>query len=297
MATKRQTSGAGTKRAKGGSRQGQGGSRAQGAGAKKDAATPETRSRPANPNILERGDIFFFYRPDVEEESPTSLLDVRRFHVVLRPGDSDVLRLLTIGRKTLPGEADGDRNHWGFVERVFRDPGELRQMLAGGTYETETRGDRHLPAARPVGEGVYCLARRGRSSILAYALELPAEPGEVQRAFHIEKQGHFVLSVKNPEAARPPGIGLDEEQKAEFPDELMERFGARKWIAADPPEFLNYEGAEIVLIGGRDEEAGQLANYDLEPDPEDETSADVFQELELERSDRAVGPLFEGTWE
>ena len=38
-----------------------------------------------NPNILERGDIFFFYRPDVEEESPGRLLDVRRFHVVLRP--------------------------------------------------------------------------------------------------------------------------------------------------------------------------------------------------------------------
>ncbi len=294
MATKGRSTGAGTRRAKGVARKAQGGARALKA---HDRAGPsETWNRPSNPNFLERGDIFFFYRPDVDEESPTSLLDVRRFHLVLRPGGGDVLRVLTIGRKTLPGEADGDRNHWGFVERVFRDPAGLREMLSGGTYETQTRGERRLPAARPVGEGVYGLVRRGRSSILAYALELPEEVGEVQRAFHVEKRGHFVLSVKNPEAARPPGIGLDSAQRAEFPDELMERFGARKWIAADPPEFLNYEGAEIVLISGRDEEAGQLSD-DLEPDPEDEDSADVFQELGLERSGPAVGPLFEGSWQ
>ncbi len=297
MATKRQTSGTGTKRSQGAAKKRgdvSGGRRKQDAAASSPA---ETRAPATDPSMLERGDIFFFYRPDVEEESPRSLLDVRRFHVVLRPEDSDVLRLLTIGRKTLPGEADGDRNHWGFVERVLRDPADLRELLAGGTYETETRGERHLPAARPAGEGVYGLARRGRSSVLAYDLELPHEPGEVQHAFHIERQGRFILSVKNPEASRPPGIGLDEGQKAAFPDELMERFGARKWIAADPPDFLNYEGAEIVLIGGRDEETRMLADLELDPDPEDERSADVFRQLDLERTDRTVRPLFEGSWE
>jgi hypothetical protein len=119
----------------------------------------------------------------------------------------------------------------------------------------------------------------------------------VQRAFHIEKQGRFVLSIKNPEAPRPAGIGLDEERKAEFPEELMGRFGARKWIAADPPQFLDDEGAEFVLIGGREEAAGDLAEFDLEPDGEDERSADIFAELHLERSDRTVRPLFEGSWE
>ena len=123
--------------------------------------------------MLERGDIFFFYRPDVEQDSPNRLLDVRRFHVVLRPEGRDVLRLITIGRKTLPSKDDGDRNHWGFVDRVFRSPDELHEALSGGTYETETRGERHLPRARPAGEGVYALARAGRSSVLAYALELP----------------------------------------------------------------------------------------------------------------------------
>jgi hypothetical protein len=246
-------------------------------------------------NVLERGDIFFFYRPDVEEQAPDGLLDVRRFHLVLRPEGKETLRLITIGRKTLPGQGDGDRIHWGFVERVFGSPEELREALSGTTYETQTRGERHLPEARPAGEGVYALARSGRNSVLAYVLELPEAPGEVQEAFHIEHEGRFVLAIKNPEAARPPGIGLDDDQKADFPDELKAKFGARKWVAADPPEFLDYEGAELVLIGGRD--AGEDLDIDLEPQPEDEDSAEVFKDLHLEKSERTVKPLFEGTWE
>jgi hypothetical protein len=247
-------------------------------------------------NLLERGDIFFFYRPDVEQNSPNRLLDVRRFHVVLRPEGRDVLRLITIGRKTLPTSDDGDRNHWGFVDRVFRKPEDLREALSGESSETETRGERHLPRARPAGEGVYVLARAGRSSVLAYALELPVQPGEVQRAFHIEREGRFVLSIKNPEAARPAGIGLDEDRRAECPEELAERFGARKWIAADPPEFLDYEGAELVLVGGDDARVHD-PTLTLEPEAEDEGSAEISEILRMDRSDRTTKPLFEGSWE
>ncbi|HEX8203354.1 MAG TPA: hypothetical protein VF590_22955 [Isosphaeraceae bacterium] len=258
-------------------------------------ANPTNGNLRTDRNVLERGDIFFFYRPDVGETAPGGLLDVRRFHLVLRPEGKETLRLITIGRKTLPGQADGDRNHWGFVDRVFGAPEELRDALAGTTYETETRGERQLPEARPAGEGVYALARSGRNSVLAYVLELPEEPGVVQEAFHIGREGRFVLAIKNPEAARPPGIGLDDDRKADFPDELRERFGARKWLAADPPEFLDYEGAELVLIGGRDADAD--LGIELEPQPEDEQSAEVFEDLHLERSERTVKPLFEGTWE
>ena len=45
--------------------------------------------------VLERGDIFFFYRPRVGVEQVRSLDDVQRFFVVLRPDDAapgDVMR-------------------------------------------------------------------------------------------------------------------------------------------------------------------------------------------------------------
>src|SRR3954462_4211451 len=103
MASKRQTTPKGqTSRkrpanAKGRSKEGQA-----------NGARPTDGNLRTDPNVLERGDIFFFYRPDVEEQSPGGLLDVRRFHLVLRPEGKGTLRLITIGRKTLPGQGEGD---------------------------------------------------------------------------------------------------------------------------------------------------------------------------------------------
>jgi hypothetical protein len=244
--------------------------------------------------VLERGDLFFFYRPDVGEESPEGLADVRRFHVVLRPDGGDLARLITVGRKMLPEATEEGKSHWAFVDRVFHDPGELRGALAGASYETETQGERTLPEARPAGEGSYALVRHGRSTILAYALALPEEPGEVQEAFHIEREGRFALSIKNPEAGSPAGAGLEDDRRVEFPDELQEKFDGRRWLPVDPPTVLDHEGAELVLIGGR--EAADELGIDLEPEARDEEHAEVFRGLDLERSDRSVRPLFEGEW-
>ena len=44
-------------------------------------------------------------------------------------------------------------------------------------------------------------------------------------------------------------------------------------------------------------EADADLGIDLEPQPEDEKSAEVFKDLHLEKSERAIKPLFEGTWE
>ncbi len=264
---------------------------------KEEPIAARAKPGPARPrgDALERGDLFFFYRPDVDDEAPGGIVDVRRFHLVLRPEAGDLVRVITVGRKTLPGSGPDGGNHWAFVDRVFRDPEQLKEALGATTYETETQGERHLPEARPAGEGVYALVRHGRDTVLAYALELPERPGEVQAAFGIEAQGRFVVSIKNPEIESPPGLGLDAGQRAELPDELLERFGARKWHPADPPAFLDHQGVELILIGGRvapDDELG----IELEPQPEDEANAEVFRDLHLDRSERTLRPLFEGKW-
>jgi len=258
--------------------------------------------RQAESKVLERGDLFFFYRPDVDQEAPGGLTDVRRFHMVLRPDGGKSSRVITIGRKTLPEAPDSgggpDQTHWAFVQNVFKDAKSLTAALGGADYDTQAQGERHLPPARPVGEGVYAIVRVGRDTRLAYALELPKEPGEVQRAFHITAQGRFVVSIKNPEAPSPAGLGLEEGRQAELPGELLARFGSRKWLPADPIDFLNYEGVELVLIAGKDRAGtAEELGLDLEPEAEDEESAEVFKVLKLERNDLNTKPLFEGTWE
>src|SRR3954463_9317165 len=100
-----------------------------------------SKVREQGSKVLERGDIFFFYRPDVGETSPEGLLDVWRFHVVLRPEGKETLRWLTIGRKKLPGADEEGRNHWGFVGKVFTDPEGLREELGGATVSSDTQGE------------------------------------------------------------------------------------------------------------------------------------------------------------
>ena len=51
-------------------------------------------------------------------------------------------------------------------------------------------------------------------------------------------------AVKNPEAPSAPGTGLDETRRATFPKKLRERFAGRRFIPAEPPDFLDYEWAE-----------------------------------------------------
>ncbi|WP_422929856.1 hypothetical protein [Singulisphaera sp. PoT] len=264
----------------------------------KKASKPSLQARSVEERtstVLERGDLLFFYRPDVDETSPEGLLDVRRFHLVLRPEGKDILRLITVGRKQLPEAAEEGRSYWAFVERVFHSPDELRDTLDGARYETETLGERQLPRARPVGEGIYALARHGRSTVLAYALDLPKEMGEVQHAFHVEREGQFVISVKNPAADSPSGSGLEDSRRADFPEELLERFGDRRWTPAEPPEFLDYEGAELVLIGGR--EASDDLDMELDPHEDARAHAALLKALHLEKSDRTNRPLYEGVWE
>jgi len=256
----------------------------------KRSEAPEAEGRNAA-GVLERGDLFFFYRPNAGGPRPGGLADVRRFHLALRPEGGGPARMITIGKKSMP-EADGeggrDQIFWAFVDKVFDGPEGLRDQLEGP-------GDRGGSSALPAGEGVYALARRGRETVLAYVLELPEEPGEVQQAFHIEKQGRYVVSMKNPDAGSPGGSGLDDDRQADYPDHLRAMFGDRRWLPADPPEFLDHEGAELVLIGGRVAPGDDLG-IELEPEPEDEHSAEVFRVLHLHRSERVNKPLFEGTW-
>src|SRR5919197_2789437 len=179
-------------------------------------------------DVLERGDIFFVYRPRVQEESAEGLEDVQRSYMVLSPEGTQSHRLIVLGQKRLPEVRDGGDRVWGYVDMVERDPRKIRDELGRQTYRTKTRGQRVRPEARPAGEGVYAIVRHEDHTHLVYALELPTRPGEVQEAFHLEEEGSYILSVKNPEAPSPPGVGLGEPRRASFPKTLQARFRGRR---------------------------------------------------------------------
>ncbi len=243
---------------------------------------------------LESGDIFFLYRPAVDDEEPKGLVDVQRFLIVLKPHDREVFRLLIIGRKRLPDVGEHERV-WAFVDRVTNSADELERALRASEYQTQTRGERHEPAVRPAGEGVYAITLVGGQMHLSYALELPEKTSEVQKAFKIAPEATFALSIKNPQASTPPGVGLPEERKPEYPPELQEEFRERRFEREDP-RLLDFPGTELIVVAARlDPEAAY--GISLPAEHEDQRHADIIRKLHMDKSRHPVRPLFEGRWQ
>ena len=241
---------------------------------------------------LEEGDIFFLYRPDVENRDPDSLSDVQRFYMVLRPRGGKHVRLTVIGDKKLP-DVDSHQRFWGFVDMVTNDGSKIEKELRAETYDTKTRGERFQPAARPAGEGSYAFISPGGEDMhLVYVLEYPKSPGEVQKAFNIEDKGAFVLSIKNPEKPSPPGAGLDADRAADYPKSLQKEFAGRRFAPCDP-HLLDYEGAQFVLIGAR---ANPERAYNVDIDADISGKPDIFTKLKMTHSRHPIEPLFEGEW-
>jgi predicted RND superfamily exporter protein len=65
-------------------------------------------SREDASQIVEQGDIFFFYRPKVGAEEVSSTEDVQRFYMVTAHEEKDrKYRLFILGRKKLPEIVEG----------------------------------------------------------------------------------------------------------------------------------------------------------------------------------------------
>jgi hypothetical protein len=250
--------------------------------------------------VIERGDIFFFYRPRVETEQVEGREDVQRFFMLLAPDRrrGPLFRLFVVGRKQLPevrpGEAHPEERNWALNVLTTSAPDELRRELAAKEYSTTTRGQRLVGAAKPVGEGRYQLVMHGGHSELAYVLEVPKEPGPAQQEFEIKRAASYVVAVKNPEVV-VPGFPSSEDGPR-YPDRLRQKFGDRRWIEVDDPELLNHRNTQVVLLGARAEGVEEELGIDVDEEEETEHSAEIFRKLRLRRGQVPVRELFRGVF-
>ena len=107
-----------------------------------DVKVRETPVKARENPLLERGDIYFLYRPRVGHDEAHGLRDVERFYILLKPWRRQLYRLVILGRKRLPDPKEHDR-FWAFVWRVFRDREELNEELGEQQYL-----EAHIPGAR-----------------------------------------------------------------------------------------------------------------------------------------------------
>lgn len=189
----------------------------------------EEREEIVSSNILEKGLIYFFFRPRVNIEDPHGVNDVSRSFFVLRPTplgaeldesqglvDKDArCRLMMLPKKKFP--TSGKERDMGFVEKSGQTMQDLQaNFVAGRSYETSTRGERHVEEARPYAEGVYAITSTRRASHLAYVLTIPSELGEIQESFGLQERGSWIVQSKNPAHAGPSYAQLPKEP--EYPE-------------------------------------------------------------------------------
>jgi hypothetical protein len=185
--------------------------------------------------VLERGDISFFWRPAVQ---PADALEpapgVQSFFLVLSTGGRH--RRLRIGKKRMPVPS-GERL-WGRIERVGSLSHVLEDQLESERYTTKTRGDRFQPGAELIARGCYAFVRHDEHTHLVYRVD---ETEDVPAEVRVPEAGsHIVLFERV-----PPGRPL--------------------WSAAGEPALLDEEGAECVLVGADDEPEAELGIEVLPP--------------------------------
>jgi hypothetical protein len=256
--------------------------------------------RPRVSEVVEKGDIFFFYRPRVGVEEVKDLSHVRRFYMILARTEHGerTFRILVIGRKRLPeivpGRADPDERNWAMVVLTTTDPDEVREELSAKRYVAVSRGERVLAAAKPVGEGRYWLLVHEDHTELAYILELPEKPGPAQEMFNIKPEASYIVAVRNPDMPAASGIPAP-RQKPSYPRTLREQFDDKRWIPADDPRLLDYEYAQLLLLGAHQGKAvEEELGVQIKRKRETSKSAEVFTLLHLDRKEVPLEPLFKG---
>jgi hypothetical protein len=253
-------------------------------------------AREDKPQIVEQGDIFFFYRPKVGTEQVSDIEDVQRFYMVTAP-EGGKYRLFVVGQKQLPeiveGKSTSEERNWALNVLTASNPEEIRKELLPAEYATETRGKRRIAAAAPAGEGKYSIVKHDNHTEMAYILELPAVPGPAQKEFEIKKEASYIVSVKNPDI-QVRGFAAFEKRKPQYPSSIKEKFGDRRWINVEDPDILNYENTQLLLIGARKKDVQEELGIDLNEEKETENTAELFKELRIKREQVPLKPLLKG---
>ena len=257
--------------------------------------------------ILEQGDIYFFYRPKKGAEEVRGIEDVRRFFMVTAPEEQEnnskknrLYRLFIIGKKSLPEiretEARASEKYWARVAGIFKDPNEPTKELLSDEFR---KGD----AARPVGEGKYAIVKHQNHAELAYILEMPNKPGEAQNELGIEKEASYVILVINPKVPRSSVGSLPStEEPVKYPEEVLKEFDENENFVslAKDTKFIDYQNAQIILIGsreGRDVIKSEIGIKIAQESPQQQQYADIFNKLKVRKDQVPIRPLTEGKLE
>jgi hypothetical protein len=264
-----------------------------------------SRDPQSDVQIMEKGNIIFFYRPKRGITHPRRPEDLERAYFMLLPDDqkAHANRLFNVAHGVfpwvVPGKALPEERDWAFVMDASSDPKSVLNALEKDVPGAPEPADKRArPWARPVGEGRYAIATHDDHTHLAYSLWEPRHPGEVQEELKVESEASYIISIKQPDA--PSEIELSE--KPGYPTKLQKMFDGHRWIPVLPTDFLDYKYTQVLLIGARTNVQEELG-FRLDADKENSAAKAVFQMLREDaksakrRDVELLAPLEQGRWE
>jgi len=252
--------------------------------------------------ILERGSILFLYQPKSGVAHARTAGDLERLYFMLLPDDQKEhkSRIYTLPQGLfpilVPGRAAPEERSWALAQEVHPDSRVALDNLQEEAIAVQSPGQRAKPWVRAAGTGRYAIVKHGADTHLAYALDKPEQPGEVQRALRIALRGNYLISVQAPTApfeARGSGHPL-------YPPRLQSRF-RDDWIPVEPSDYLDYRYTRISLLAV-DLDAEQELGVSLKPDIQNQAQRQALQILHKEERRAApegvslLEPLEEGRW-
>ncbi|WP_010299694.1 hypothetical protein [Candidatus Odyssella thessalonicensis] len=194
-------------------------------------------------SVLQKGNIYFFYRPKVQHLFAHTIDEVQGLLLVFKPVDLNKYIIVRVGKKKLPE----DSPYFAFVEKVCSSLEDLKEAFKEEHYETSTQENKDVGAAQCVGEGKYLFLDHEQHTHLCFQLTNMAAASDLPKEFHLTPSGDYLISVKNPQKSST--AGLPSQEKATYPLGLQNNFGDYRFIPLNSPEYLNYEGAEFLIIG------------------------------------------------
>ena len=163
-----------------------------------------------------------------------------------KPETQKKYHLLIVGKKHLPEAKES--SYFAFVEAIKENKNDLLQSLNEKHYSTITRGERTLPVSRCLGRGKFLLVEHTNHTHFIYQLISPQTIKPVQVEFNLQKEGDYLINIKNPQSDTLPRTGLEEKKKNDYPSIFQAKFANRRFISLNFKEFLDYKGTELLLI-------------------------------------------------
>jgi|GEM_PF-759311 len=211
------------------------------------------------PEVLETGNVLFFYRPTRPSGHPRSSDDVAHVYLALYPDDQSVHdnRLIAFAEgvfpPVIPEEELPEEREWAVVLETSPSPLGLIGAIENLNQPPSSLGQ-VPPPARVAGRGRYVVVRRDERTYFAYGVAEPNQLGPVQQMLLMEQQAFYQVRVSEPFAS----TGIVEPGPPKYPDSLGNKFVGRMTIPVDPTDFLDYRGSRLYFVAVSTDVFGEL---------------------------------------